>query len=87
MLIDVSYGGGCEDHQFQVIGSPMISKSLPPVRPIQLVHNANGDKCKMNVTKTLEIDISEFTYKKEKGSEIYLTLGGWNQQIAYTYEK
>jgi hypothetical protein len=87
MLIDVSYGGGCEDHQFQVIGSPMISKSLPPVRAIQLVHVANGDKCKMNVMKTLEVDISDFAYKKENGSEIYLTLSGWSQQIEYTYEK
>lgn len=87
MLIDVSYGGGCEDHQFQVIGSPMISKSLPPIRAIQLVHVANGDKCKMNVMKTLEVDLKELSYKQEAGSKIYLTLGGWSQQIEYTYEK
>lgn len=87
MLIDVSYGGGCEEHQFQVIGSPIISKSLPPIRSIQLVHSANGDKCKMNIIKTLEINISEFAYKKENGSKIYLTLSGWSQQIEYTYEK
>lgn len=87
MLIDVSYGGGCEEHQFQVIGSPMISKSLPPIRSIQLVHTANGDKCKMNVMKTLEVDLKELSYKQEAGSKIYLTLDGWSQQIEYTYEK
>ncbi len=86
MLIDVSYGGGCEDHQFQLIGSPMISKSLPPIRAIQLVHFANSDKCKMNVIKTLEVDLKELSYKQEAGSKIYLTLGGWNQQIEYTFE-
>jgi hypothetical protein len=86
MLIDVSYGGGCAEHQFQVIGSPMISKSLPPIRSIQLVHVANGDKCKMNVMKTLEVDLKELSYKQEAGSKIYLTLGGWSQQIEYTFE-
>ncbi len=86
LLIDVTYGGGCEEHQFQVIGSPMISKSLPPIRSIQLVHAANGDKCKMNVIKTLEVDLKELAYKQEAGSKIYLTLGGWNQQIEYVYE-
>lgn len=86
LLIDVTYGGGCQEHQFQVIGSAMISKSLPPVRSIQLVHTSNDDMCKMNVMKTLEIDISEFAYKKENGSEIYLTLSGWSQQIEYVYE-
>ncbi len=87
LLIDVSFGGGCEDHQFNLIGSPTISKSLPPIRLIQLVHVANGDKCKMNVTKTIEIDISELAYKKENGNKILLSLSGWNQQIEYTYEK
>lgn len=86
MLIDISYGGGCEEHQFQLIGSPMISKSLPPIRAIQLVHIANADKCKMNVLKTLEVDLKELAYKQEAGSKIYLTLGGWSQQIEYTFE-
>lgn len=86
MLIDVSYSGGCEKHQFQLIGSTMISKSMPPIRAIQLVHTANGDKCKMNVFKTLEVDLKELSHKQEAGSKIYLTLGGWNQQIEYTYE-
>ncbi len=85
LLIDVSYGGGCQEHQFQVIGSAMISKSLPPVRSIQLVHTANGDKCKMNVSKTLEVDLKELAYKQDAGSKIYLTLGGWSQQIEYVY--
>lgn len=86
MFIDVSYGGGCKDHQFQLIGSAIISKSIPPLRSIQLVHISNGDLCKMHVVKTLEIDISELAYKKENGNKIYLTLGGWDAQIEYSYE-
>ncbi len=86
MQIDVNYGGGCKNHHFQVIGSPLISKSLPPKRAIQLVHDANGDNCKMIIMKTLELDLKELAFKQEAGNIIYLTLGGWNQQIEYKFE-
>lgn len=86
LLIDVSYSGGCEKHAFEVIGSPMIAKSLPPIRHIQLVHNANGDKCKKLELKTIEVDIKELAYQQESGSEIYLTIDGWEERILYTFE-
>lgn len=86
MLIDVSYSGGCENHEFQVIGSTMISKSLPPIRAFQLIHNANGDKCKKLVMQTLEVDIKALAYKQEAGSKIFLSLEGWKEKIEYTFE-
>jgi hypothetical protein len=84
--IKVSYSGGCKNHDFQLLGSANISKSLPPIRAIKLVHNANGDKCKKNVERTLEFEISDLAYKQEVGSIIYLTLGGWKDRIEYTFE-
>jgi hypothetical protein len=86
LFIDVTYAGGCEDHQFQLIGSSILTKSLPPIRSIQLVHNANGDNCKMNLTKRIEVDIKELSYKKEVDSKILFNLNGWKTQIIYTYE-
>lgn len=86
LLIDVNYSGGCEEHIFQIVGSPMIAKSLPPIRAVQLVHNANGDKCKMMVMKTLEVDIKALAYQQEPGSTIFLTLDGWKERIEYTFE-
>jgi hypothetical protein len=86
LFIDVTYAGGCEDHQFQLIGSSILTKSLPPIRSIQLVHNANGDNCKMNLTKRIEVDIKELSYKKEVDSKILFNLNGWETQIIYTYE-
>jgi hypothetical protein len=83
--IKVSYGGGCENHSFELIGSPNISKSLPPIRSIQLIHRANKDACKALIIKDLLFDISAFTYKKESGSTIYLQLDGWDQKLLYTY--
>ena len=83
--IKVSYGGGCENHSFELIGSPNISKSLPPIRSIQLIHRANKDACKALIIKEMAFDISAFTYKKESGNTIYLQLGGWDEKLLYTY--
>lgn len=86
MFIDVSYSGGCKDHSFQLIGSSMIAKSLPPIRHIQLVHESNDDACRMMVLKTIEVDIKALAYQQEAGSEIFLTIDGWKDRIEYTYE-
>ena len=83
--IKVSYGGGCENHSFELIGSPNISKSLPPIRSIQLIHRANKDACKALIIKEMAFDISAFTYKKESGNTIYLQLDGWDEKLLYTY--
>lgn len=85
--IVVQYSGGCEKHTFQCIGSPMISKSLPPRRSIQLIHRSNNDQCKKLIQDTLHIDITAFAYLKEEGSEILLDLMDWKNSINYSYSK
>lgn len=86
MYIDVSYGGGCEEHQFEVIGSLAVAKSLPPIRAIQLVHHSNGDKCRAIKKVKLEVYIEELAYQQEEGSEIYYTLEGWKDRIYHKYQ-
>lgn len=86
MYIDVVFGGGCKDHEFQLIGSLAIAKSYPPIRGIQLVHKANEDNCRALVRKRLEVNIEEIAYQQEEGSEIYLSLEGWKDRIKYTYK-
>jgi hypothetical protein len=86
MILKVSYSGGCEQHDFRLIGSEMLSKSLPPIRAIQLVHNSKGDKCKSIVNETLKFSISNLAYKYESGSKIKLQLENYTNQLEYTYE-
>lgn len=86
MYIDVTYGGGCEKHDFEVIGSLAIAKSYPPIRALQLVHHANGDKCRAIKKAKLEVNIEDIAYQKENGSEIYYTLEGWNDRIYHKYQ-
>lgn len=85
MYIDLTYGGGCKEHQFEVIGSFAIAKSYPPIRSLQIVHNANNDMCRALVSVRLAVNIENVAYKQEAGSEIYYTLEGWNERIYHKY--
>jgi hypothetical protein len=87
LLLNVSYSGGCEKHSFKIIGDLLLSKSLPPIRSVKLIHYGNNDACKKLIIENLVIDISDLAYKKEDGSEIYLSLNGWDQKIPYVFKK
>ncbi len=83
--LKVGYSGGCSKHGFQVIGSPMISKSLPPIRNVELVHLNNGDTCREYIEQQLIIDLSDLAYEKEFGSKIKLQFSGIEEMIIYTF--
>ena len=82
LTISISYSGGCKDHEFSLVGSRMISKSLPPQRGIMLYHNNNGDSCRELKEEQLVFDIKAFEYKPKE--EIILTLEGWEEKISFT---
>ncbi len=86
LMMSISYTGGCAKHTFNLIGSEMISKSLPPIRSINLIHSANDEACKREMFDTLYFDITNLAYKKELGSVIKLNLNGWKEQLVYTYQ-
>ena len=87
LQLSIEYTGGCAQHQFDLVGNEMISKSLPPIRSINLIHKTNVEEsCKRAMYDTLYFDISNFAYQKSNGSVIKLNLAGWKEQIAYTFE-
>ena len=86
MYMQVSFSGGCAEHGFELIGSPVVMKSLPPKRTIRLIHNNNDDACRSIVNKSLEIDLTDIAYSQTSGSELMLMLKGWKEQILYTYQ-
>src|SRR3989338_2634747 len=57
LVIEVSYGGGCEDHEFDLIWDGSFMKSNPPQVNLDLYHNANNDLCKAIKYETLRYDI------------------------------
>jgi hypothetical protein len=82
--ITVEYSGGCKKHEFKVLGSKAILKSLPAQRPIMITHNANGDECRAIIREEILVDISDFAYTKENGSEIILLID--KQRLSYVYQ-
>lgn len=85
MEVDIEYTGGCETSNFQLEGSDVISKSMPPIRNIRLVRTGPVDACKKLVMETLQFDIRPLAYTAEKGSQIYL-LADKHPKILYTFE-
>jgi len=81
MILKVSYSGGCEKHEFKLIGSKLIQKSLPPKRGIMLYHTNNGDSCRSIVDEELRFNITNLAYDNK---EIVLILEGWASPITYT---
>lgn len=59
MFIEVSYSGGCEKHQFNLIWPEVIPTAYPPKVSVILNHNANGDTCEAWLTNTLVIDLKD----------------------------
>lgn len=80
LSIDISYSGGCEDHEFDLYFNGAYMKSLPPKANLFLKHNANGDACRSMIKQTLRFNI-----KKVKASydSVILYLNNYTEQIVY----
>jgi hypothetical protein len=84
LTISFTYSGGCEEHNFKLIGLRSLEKTLPPKRSIKLFHNSNNDSCRELITRSIKFDISLFGYKKDE--YVLLNLEGWKDPIKYTLE-
>ena len=70
----VTYSGGCAEHSFRLIGSPILTKSLPPQRAVKLIHTNNGDQCKKMITDTLMFDVTPLANNASKDKAVVLNL-------------
>ena len=87
LRLSIGYTGGCAKHNFELVGSEMISKSLPPIRSIKLIHTTiDEESCKRAMFDTLYFDLSNIAYQKTNGSVIKLNLEGFKEQIVYTFK-
>ncbi len=60
LTLNISYGGGCEVHDFDLYMSPAaFMESYPVQANIYIKHNGNGDVCKAYITKDISFDISK----------------------------
>lgn len=85
LILKIGYSGGCTTHEFQFLGSAMISKSLPPIRTVRLVHHTD-DTCREYIERELVVNLKDLAYKKESGSKIKLKIQGAEDFLLYTYQ-
>ena len=80
MRVTVKYSGGCQKHDFELVGLKMISKSIPAQRSIKIFHGANADDCRELIEETIVFEISAFAVGN---GEVTLHLDGWETPLSY----
>ena len=88
--ITTSYSGGCEDHEFELVGINIFMESDPVQTDIRLSHNANNDTCEAYITEELTFNLSPLkeawqeTHQQESGT-IIINLEGVDEPISYEF--
>ena len=93
LKLNVSYGGGCETHQFTLIASKLFLESSPVQLHISIAHNANGDTCEAYLTEDYHFDLTPIktmyqnTYQEEAGTIILRFKESLNNvKLVYKFE-
>jgi len=84
LLVEVSYSGGCKPHEFSAVWDGIALFTNPPIIPVILKHDANGDACEAYLTETLEIDLSTLVKDQELLNKAVISLinGTSDQEIS-----
>ena len=89
LYVNVSYSGGCKEHEFTLIASSFM-ESNPVQVNILLSHNDNNDPCDMWITEEMAFNL--IPLKKgwqcsylEKSGIIILNIQGWEESIYYDF--
>jgi len=83
IVIDVSYSGGCEEHEFRLETRGKFTSTYPPEVDITLKHNGNGDRCRGIMDKKLWFDLSPLKY--DGTNRIILVLTNTDTTLDYNY--
>ena len=76
LTVSVSYGGGCETHEFTLLAEPAFMEDGPfgTAIGISIVHNSNLDMCEAWLTESYDFDLTPIKkkyqeqYNKDAGS-------------------
>ena len=91
LKINVSYGGGCETHQFTLVSSGVFLESFPVQLRVSLAHNANHDPCQAWLTDDYHFDLSPIktlyqeAYQQEAATIILLLDDAPDGQLVYKF--
>lgn len=57
LVLDVSYSGGCEEHEFTLYAERGFVETNPPGAEVYVSHESNGDACRQFIEETLVFNI------------------------------
>ena len=89
LCINISYGGGCEDHNFSLVASSFM-ESQPVKVDVVLSHEDHDDPCDMWITEELLFHLGPLkqswrqSYHSFSGV-IEIHLEGWDTPVLYQF--
>lgn len=83
IVLDVSYSGGCEEHEFQLETRGNFTATYPPEVDVTLKHNSNGDRCRGIKDEKLWFDLTPLKYGGT--NRVILVLTNTNTTLDYNY--
>ncbi|MFX0091218.1 MAG: hypothetical protein ACFFBD_05595 [Candidatus Hodarchaeota archaeon] len=90
LILNITYGGGCREHDFSLITTAVFMESNPVQVNVLLSHNANNDSCLALFTRTMAFNLSPLKeawqegYQKTSGT-IIIHLEGLEEPIIYQF--
>jgi hypothetical protein len=89
LWLSVSYGGGCKEHQFELLFNQAYPESENEYGEtsryinLTLKHNANNDMCRSIVQQNIRFNLKRI---QDNGShEMEISVSGWEGSLKYEY--
>lgn len=87
LYISINYEASCDGKdKFELIGSEKLNTDVyPPIRQVQFSVKPSGDPCTELKSRTVNFNIRELAWEKQRDEETDLDLKGWRGRIRYVY--
>lgn len=83
LVLHVSYSGGCEDHDFEVLSTGKYTATYPPEVEIHVKHFDNGDICRGIIDEKRYFDVRTLQYPGT--SRVRIVFAKTNKILDYIY--
>ncbi len=83
LAVDVSYSGGCEEHQIDLVTNGKFTATYPPEIELAIVHNANQDYCRSMIDEKLYFNLESIRYNGT--TRVLMRLNNNNRTYEYNY--
>lgn len=83
IIFSISYSGGCQEHEFDLISTGKFTPTYPPEVEIFLKHDNKGDGCRKIIDTKLYFDLHPL--KNDATTQVLLVIKNTNKTLEYNY--